>query len=326
MDLRQMGYILMMAESGNMTKAAEQLHVSQSTLSLSYRNLEQELGVTLFKKRGRYLELTTAGQVFCEKAAVVMEKNADLRSAMEQFHQDESMSISFCTEAVDFSEEAVLLFQSFFPEIQISQIRNESGLVPKYLHDNSAQFAITLTAPNSKQYTTQLLLEEPMYALISRRSPLAGRDRLSLSMLQNMPLITQSSRFAINTLIHSFYVKSGLNPGRIIEVGDPETIGLQVGKGSGISFIPESVSRFSSNAALLELNGCTALPLEEPYCQRKVFLLSPKQEKLSRLCSAFQDFLIDFGVFAQAYHCFPDQSAFQGAEGYNLELISYPED
>jgi len=67
MDLKQISYILTIAKTGNMTRAAEQIHISQSALSQSYRNLEKELGITLFQKIGRGLELTDDGLFFCEK-------------------------------------------------------------------------------------------------------------------------------------------------------------------------------------------------------------------------------------------------------------------
>lgn len=52
MDLKQISYILAIAKAGNMTRAAEQVHISQSALSQAYRSLEKELGITLFQKMG----------------------------------------------------------------------------------------------------------------------------------------------------------------------------------------------------------------------------------------------------------------------------------
>ena len=62
MDLLQMRYVTAIAGLGSMTKAAETLHVSQSALSLSCKRLEEELGVKLFVRDGRYLKLTEAGK------------------------------------------------------------------------------------------------------------------------------------------------------------------------------------------------------------------------------------------------------------------------
>ena len=72
MELLHLKYVVAIAESESMTKAADQLHVSQSALSLSYRRLEEELGVKLFRREGRTLQLTEPGRHFCAKATEIL--------------------------------------------------------------------------------------------------------------------------------------------------------------------------------------------------------------------------------------------------------------
>lgn len=84
MDYLQMLYFITIANSDSMTKAAEKLCLSQSTLSLSYRKLEAELGVTLFRKEGRRLVLTPAGEVFCAEAKNILDQVDDLKNRMIQ--------------------------------------------------------------------------------------------------------------------------------------------------------------------------------------------------------------------------------------------------
>jgi LysR family transcriptional regulator, transcription activator of glutamate synthase operon len=71
MELRQLKYFLAIAECGSMSSAAESLHVSQPSLSVSLRNLETELGVQLFNRRGRTLELNDDGRYFVDRVRMI---------------------------------------------------------------------------------------------------------------------------------------------------------------------------------------------------------------------------------------------------------------
>ena len=72
MDLLQLKYVVAIAESDSVTQAAERLHVSQSALSLSYKRLQEELGVQLFRRQGRRLVLTDAGTFFYRNASMIL--------------------------------------------------------------------------------------------------------------------------------------------------------------------------------------------------------------------------------------------------------------
>src|SRR5581483_12115666 len=78
MDLRELGYLIAVADHGGFTRAATALHVSQPTLSHGIRALESELGVALFDRLGRSVQLTAAGESVVESARLVLRDMADL--------------------------------------------------------------------------------------------------------------------------------------------------------------------------------------------------------------------------------------------------------
>lgn len=85
MDLRQLEYALAVAEHGNFTRAAAQLHVAQPALSVAVRRLETELGVRLFHRTSRRVSLTDAGEAFIARAGRIVGETKDLRILMETF-------------------------------------------------------------------------------------------------------------------------------------------------------------------------------------------------------------------------------------------------
>jgi LysR family transcriptional regulator, transcription activator of glutamate synthase operon len=85
MDLRQLEYVLAVAEHGNFTRAAGQLHVAQPALSVAVRRLETELGVRLFHRTSRRVTLTDAGEALVARAARIVGEADELRTLMLSF-------------------------------------------------------------------------------------------------------------------------------------------------------------------------------------------------------------------------------------------------
>ena len=119
MDLLQMRYVTAIAGLGSMTKAAETLHVSQSALSLSCKRLEEELGVKLFVRDGRYLKLTEAGSVFVKKAAAILDESDMLLDTMKRLRAYSRNAVCFGSEVIDFSNELIALYRQLDQSIDV---------------------------------------------------------------------------------------------------------------------------------------------------------------------------------------------------------------
>jgi DNA-binding transcriptional LysR family regulator len=85
MDLRQLEYVLAVADQGSFTRAAQQRHVAQPALSVAIRRLERELGLQLFERTSRRVALTAAGEAFVARARRVVNDTAELTAEMSAF-------------------------------------------------------------------------------------------------------------------------------------------------------------------------------------------------------------------------------------------------
>lgn len=307
MDLLQLKYMVAIADNESMTKAAEQLFVSQSALSLSYRRLEAELGLKLYIRKGRTLALTDAGKHFYEKAVVILRQMDSLSREMALFRTADTMNVVYSSEVGDFTNVSMVLYNKVFPERQQLELREDESETLKQLRQGTVPFAVTCKEVPDPLFVSELLLEEPVYALVHEDSPLNVFETLSLDQLAAYPLICQREGFAVSEMMLGFFRTAGLSPAGILRVGDPESLSLHVHNGSGITFIPESVVNYWKRSPSSMAPGCCMIPMKEPYCTRKVHLVYPRNTVFHVAVEHYMNYLRQFAALTQKNHCFPSQ-------------------
>lgn len=306
MELLHLKYVVAIAESESMTKAADQLHVSQSALSLSYRRLEEELGVKLFRREGRTLQLTEPGRHFCAKATEILKKAAELSNDMLQWHEAEISSVAYSSEAGDFTNEAKMLYNAFFPERQLVEFRDNSRDTLRQLRSGSIAFAVTCCDCTEDELVSQKIMTESMYAFVNEHSPLSRMDRIRLEQLSAFPLITQREDYSISRVMMGFFETAGIPIGRRHYVGDPESMALTVYNGLGNTFIPETIVNLWRRAPFAMAPCTRMIPVEEPFCQRTLYLTWNLSTPRTPLADHYMEFLRHFGRLAQRIRNIPN--------------------
>lgn len=320
MDYLQMLYAVTIADSASMTKAAEKLSLSQSTLSLSYRRLEEELGVTLFRKEGRRLVLTPEGKLFCEEAREILERVDALKQHMAALGSEKNRTIVLCTEAIDFSNEAIKLFSTAYQDITIRQIQGTISEIKDMLHSGQVEIAVTLSDLTDDTVTSSLLLDEPMYVMLPPSMAQEDPGGISMKELAGLPLVTQTEGYGISSLVRSFYERAGIRPGKVREVREQENITIQTINDYGVGFLPESVANSTVPRAMFRAVDSSPLPVTEDYCRRQVYLTTVNTSRNSTPASGLLAFFRDFGHFASEYRRYPDPEEVTVAGNYILKL------
>ena len=306
MDLLQLKYVVAIAEAESMTQAAEQLHISQSALSLSYKRLEEELGVKLFRREGRKLQLTESGQHFCNKATEILKKVSALEQDMHRWQENEEQTIVYSSEAGDFSNEAKMLFNTFFPELQLMELRDNAKETLRMVKNSNVPFALTCYDLSDEDLVSELLIDEPMYAFVGELSPLAQFQTLSMEQFEGKPLITQRADFSISRVMVSFFETLGLSIGRRHYVNDPESMALTVYNGLGNTFIPETVVNLWKRSPFAMAPGTKMIPVEDDFCRRKVYLTWHRTAPKTPVTLQYMEYLRHFGKLAQRLHDVPN--------------------
>jgi len=182
MELRHLRYFVAIAEEGSFTRAAERLWVAQPGLSTQIRRLEAELGIQLFERHTRGVDLTVAGEVFLDRARNAL---AAAESARCTGHDLEaglmgSIRLGVATgtpwpEAPDF----LYRFGTERPAVELTVVESHGGTVMRDLRDGRLDAVIAPAEFASADLHRERLGREPWLVLAGRRHRLAGRGSIT---------------------------------------------------------------------------------------------------------------------------------------------------
>ena len=201
MTLQQIKYVIGIAETGSLNKAAEKLYVSQPSLTATIHDLEDELGITIFNRTGRGVTLTNDGTEFLTSARQLY---LDYQSVMEKYSENGSIKKKFGVSTQHYSfavksfVEMVKDFNTNEYEFAIREtktreviddvatLKSEIGIL--YLSDFNRK-AIT-SILKSKELEFHHLIDCKAYVYIWKGHPLANNKHISLSQLEDYPCLS----------------------------------------------------------------------------------------------------------------------------------------
>jgi LysR family transcriptional regulator, carnitine catabolism transcriptional activator len=242
MDLRQVEYVLAVVERGSFTKAAASMPVSQPSLSDGIRRLESELGVRLFHRLGRSVELTDAGRAFVGPARqLTRDRDAVLESVatVRDLHGGTLDIVSLPTLAADPLGRLVGGFRKAHPAIAVRIAAPEDdGAVVAMVLDGRSEVGLTeLRTPRDELVAVSLERQE-LVAVCPPRTRLAAPGRLPVARLRGMPLVTTPPGTSTRDLLDRALASARVEPVIAVETSQREAIGPLVLGGAGTSFLP----------------------------------------------------------------------------------------
>lgn len=191
LELRQLRYFLAVAEELNFTRAAERLHLAQQALSASIKRLEDQLGVPLFVRNTRKVELTSAGEVLVDGARAVMAAAAGALERVNRVAQGQSgrLTIGFSTAAggVSIVREIMRTFAERAPDVDIRTQEHDFSDPSAGLADGHAHVAFIFGPLPVEGLSAITLLEEPRLLATRPEHALAARASVESADLEGLP-------------------------------------------------------------------------------------------------------------------------------------------
>ena len=194
MEIRTLRYFLAVAREENMSRAAEQLHVTQPTLSKALKALEDELGKKLFTRHSFSIALT-------EEGALLRSRAEDLVSMADKIEQEFS-SLDDITGGdiyfglaesyqIRYLAREIYSFKKLYPDLRYHITSGDTEQVTEKLDKGLLDLAVICEKPDEKKYRYILFPESDHFgAVFSSDSPLAQKERISAEDLVGLPLFT----------------------------------------------------------------------------------------------------------------------------------------
>jgi DNA-binding transcriptional LysR family regulator len=197
MELRHLRYFVAIAEERSISRAAERLWIAQPGLSTHMRRLEGELGVKLFERHARGVDLTPAGELFLERARAVLAAAELARSTGENLKAGVEGSVRLGVANEMPSATAPSLLASFGrerPEVEVTVFESYAGTLVRELRDGRLDAVIGPSDFASADLRSVRLASEPWVVLVGRRHPLATPGPVHARDLHGVPIMVTGHR------------------------------------------------------------------------------------------------------------------------------------
>ncbi|SPK76000.1 DNA-binding transcriptional dual regulator (plasmid) [Cupriavidus taiwanensis] len=246
MLLRHIRYFLAVAEHGNFTRAAEALHVSQPTLSLQIRQLEESLRAQLLDRSGRTVRLTDAGAAYRAYAQRALQ---DLEAGKRALHDVQDLSRGELRLAITPTFTPYLVgplvaaFNEQYPEISLGILEMPQERIEAMLADDALDIGIAFDEISHPDIESQPLLVETLAMVVGPLHPLASKhSALSLKQFERERFILLNEQFATRLYINRYCRQHGVVPHIAMESNSVSAVIEIVRRTNMATLLPSAVA------------------------------------------------------------------------------------
>jgi DNA-binding transcriptional LysR family regulator len=281
--LRQLRAFLAVARRGSFTRAAEDVALSQSAVSLSVRQLEDELGLKLLDRTTRQVQLTAIGSTLVATGSrLIDELDATLRELRDIGEQHRGRVVMACVPAVARSlmPKCVVYCANKWPSISLSIDDSAASEVIRKVARGEVEFGIASGEIGSADLLVQPLMDDPFRLVCRRDDPLAAKHSLRWTQLTGRRLVMLDNTSGSRRVIEAALSSTGTQVEIFLELAQPSSVLGMVESGVGIAIVPQLAAPRSDDAVLATLR------LVRPVVNRTILLLRRRDRSLSPAASA----------------------------------------
>jgi LysR family hydrogen peroxide-inducible transcriptional activator len=241
MEMHQLRYLVAVAQTGNFSRAAEQCHVSQPSLSQQIQKLEEELGGRLFDRTKRQARLTPQGEALMRRAVRVLEEvDAARREAQEASDLIRGkITIGILPTIAPFLLPAAMAeFTKKFPGVEIEVQEDTTAHLLKLLHGCEIDFALASQPLPAGNWEVRELFVEDLWLALPRGHALARKKIVRSEDLKCERLIVMKEGHCLGDQVLNFCARRDVRPKISFRSAQLDTIQSLVSAGLGLSLVP----------------------------------------------------------------------------------------
>lgn len=241
MNLRDLRYLVALAEQRHFGRAAEACHVSQPTLSTQIKKLEDELGVSLVERAPRHVMLTPAGQDIAVRARRVLAEVEQMRETARRTADPEAGSVRlglFPTLGPYLLPHVVPRIRARFPRLELLLVEEKTEVVLGMLREGKLDAAVLALPLHEDWLETEFLFEEPFLLAVPDGHPLAGHRELRLAELGEQHLLLLEEGHCLRDQALEVCSLAGAGEKEGFRATSLETLRQMVAGGVGVTLLP----------------------------------------------------------------------------------------
>lgn len=290
--LHQLEVFEAIAQHGSFTNAADQLFLSQPTVSQQMKQLTKAIGSPLFEQIGKRLYLTDAGREVLAVSREITERFTQLEMTLADLRglKQGHLRLAATTTAKYFVPRLLGPFRHKYPGISISlQVTNQQQVLDR-LGENLDDLYFTGRPPEELDIGLRPVMANPLVVIAHRDHPLAQEKNVSLQRLAEEPFIMRERGSGTRTSVEHFFAENRVEIRVEMEIGSNEAIKQAIVGGLGIAVL----SRYA--LALEGIKGpLTILDVEGFPIQRHWYIIYPASKQLSVVAQTFLDYVLNEG-------------------------------
>jgi len=247
MELRQLEYLITVAEEANFTRAAQRVHISQSGVSAQIRQLEHELGATLIDRSSRTARLTDAGAAALPHARAALAAGAGLRQAVDEVNglirgRLVVGMVTACTVTGLF--DALASFHDAHPGVAVTLVEEDSAALAGRVRAGTADLALVGVAGGPPPDLESLVIvSEGLAAAVPSGHPLlAGRGPAKLADLTGYPIVCMPAGTGVRAVLDQACAARGVRLDIALEASAPGTVADLAARGLGVAVLSETMA------------------------------------------------------------------------------------
>ena len=289
MNLYHLRYFVKLAHTRHYTRAAEQLCITQPSLSHAIAQLENELGLPLFEKTGRNTVLTRFGELFLDCAERTLATLDDGVEELKRISRGEGLVRLglLRTLGVDYIPELVSRFQAANAAKKI-RFTFETGMTQQLLEGLSERrFDLVFSSkpPSELGFTAVAVEKQDLVLIVPRDHPLASRHSVDLGETLPYPQVYFSEGSGLRGVVDELFSRVGGQPQIAYEIDEDQVIAGFVARGFGIAVVPYMDMLLRLNVKIIQIAS--------PVWERNFYMVTDDRTYMPPAVSSFRQFVLN---------------------------------
>ncbi|MFG2503208.1 LysR family transcriptional regulator [Streptomyces sp. NPDC048441] len=286
MDLLQLRYFQAVARYEHISRAAEELHVAQPSLSRTIARLEAELGSPLFDRQGRRIRLNQYGAMFLRHVDRALTELDDGRRALRDARDTGLGRVGVASETLLTITHLLGSFRVTHPRADVRLFQSNAEEMDRQLRAGEIDFCVASQPLTGSKFESVELAREEVLLAVPRGHWLDGRESVTISEIADEPFVTTRFGHWQRALLDRLFASEGLTPLLSCEGDEPGASQDMISAGLGIGLIP-AISRQAGTETRVPVAW---VHLNAPDCHRVLTLVWSRDAYLSEAALKFREF------------------------------------